>query len=160
MTTATIPDLITRRTARPRGRIARELIVDNFAGAGGASVGIEAALGRAVDIAINHDAVAMEIHQINHPETDHLVTDVWDVDPMEATGGQYRQQRVPGSRRGPGAGEYRDRPMNLRDAGQLALVLSVAAVVWIAAVLVLAGCGDPCRTHRDYYYWVHQGDGP
>jgi DNA (cytosine-5)-methyltransferase 1 len=86
--TATIPGLINRRTARPRGRVDQELLVDNFAGAGGASLGIEAALGRAVDIAINHDATALEIHQINHPETDHLVTDVWDVDPVEACRGR------------------------------------------------------------------------
>jgi DNA (cytosine-5)-methyltransferase 1 len=88
MTTATIPGLLNRRTARPRGRVDQELLVDNFAGAGGASLGIEAALGRAVDVAINHDAVALEIHQINHPETDHLVTDVWDVDPVAACAGR------------------------------------------------------------------------
>jgi DNA (cytosine-5)-methyltransferase 1 len=88
MITATIPGLINRRTARQRGRVDQELLVDNFAGAGGASLGIEAALGRAVDIAINHDATALEIHQINHPETDHLVTDVWDVDPVAACAGR------------------------------------------------------------------------
>jgi len=87
-TTTTIPNLINRRTARPRGRVDQELLVDNFAGAGGASLGIEAALGRAVDIAINHDATALEIHQINHPDTDHLVTDVWDVDPVAACRGR------------------------------------------------------------------------
>jgi DNA (cytosine-5)-methyltransferase 1 len=86
--TATIPGLINRRTARQRGKVDQELLVDNFAGAGGASLGIEAALGRAVDIAINHDATALEIHQINHPETDHLVTDVWDVDPVAACAGR------------------------------------------------------------------------
>ena len=49
-----------------------ELIVDNFAGGGGASTGIEAALGRAVDIAINHDGEAIAMHAANHPGTRHL----------------------------------------------------------------------------------------
>jgi site-specific DNA-cytosine methylase len=51
--------------------IHRELLVDNFAGGGGASCGIESALGRRVDIAINHDARAVAMHQANHPETRH-----------------------------------------------------------------------------------------
>lgn len=64
------------------------LIIDLFAGGGGASVGLEAALGRKVDIAINHDAVALAAHRANHPHTRHLVTDVWDVRPLDATGGK------------------------------------------------------------------------
>jgi DNA (cytosine-5)-methyltransferase 1 len=59
-----------------------------FAGAGGASVGIEAALGRAVDVAINHNPAAVAMHQANHPHTAHLRSDVWEVDPVEATGGR------------------------------------------------------------------------
>ena len=51
--------------------LARELIVDNFAGGGGASCGIELALGRHVDIAINHDPEAVAIHTLNHPQTEH-----------------------------------------------------------------------------------------
>lgn len=65
-----------------------ELIVDEFAGGGGASLGIEQALGRPVDICINHDAEAMCLHAANHPESEHLVKDVWEVDPLEATGGR------------------------------------------------------------------------
>lgn len=65
-----------------------ELIVDNFAGGGGASTGIEAALGRAVDIAINHDGEAIAMHAANHPGTRHLCGDVFDVDPLEVTKGQ------------------------------------------------------------------------
>lgn len=57
------------------------LVVDNFAGGGGASIGIEAALGRPVDIAINHDPEAMVMHAANHPETEHLCKNVWRVDP-------------------------------------------------------------------------------
>lgn len=64
------------------------LVVDLFAGGGGASVGIEAALGRPVDIAINHDGVALQVHKRNHPETTHLTADIWEVQPQLATRGQ------------------------------------------------------------------------
>ncbi len=64
------------------------LIVDLFAGGGGASTGIEAALGRSVDIAINHNPMALAVHAANHPDTVHLTTDVWDVDPIQATKGR------------------------------------------------------------------------
>jgi DNA (cytosine-5)-methyltransferase 1 len=63
-----------------------ELVVDNFAGGGGASCGIEAALGRPVDIAINHSAEAIAMHRANHPETRHYCEDIWTVDPREACG--------------------------------------------------------------------------
>ena len=63
-----------------------ELVVDLFAGGGGASCGIEAALGRHVDVAINHDPVAMAVHQENHPNTTHFVSNVWEVDPRIACG--------------------------------------------------------------------------
>lgn len=62
------------------------LVVDLFAGGGGASTGIEAALGRPVDIAINHSSVALAVHHANHPSTRHLATDVFEVDPRTATG--------------------------------------------------------------------------
>lgn len=65
-----------------------ELLVDNFAGGGGASTGIEMALGRPVDIAINHDPEAIELHTVNHPHTLHLCESVWDVDPRQAAGGR------------------------------------------------------------------------
>lgn len=65
-----------------------EIIVDSFAGGGGASTGIEIALGRSPDIAINHDAVALAMHEVNHPQTVHLTADIWSVDPREATGGR------------------------------------------------------------------------
>lgn len=58
-----------------------ELIVDNFAGGGGASTGIELATGRPVDIAINHDPDAIAMHKANHPYTTHYCESVWDVDP-------------------------------------------------------------------------------
>ena len=65
----------------------RDLFVDNFAGGGGASTGIELAIGRSVDIAINHDPDAISMHKANHPKSKHYCEDVWDVDPVEACGG-------------------------------------------------------------------------
>ncbi|MCH2057920.1 MAG: DNA cytosine methyltransferase [Thalassotalea sp.] len=66
----------------------RELVVDNFAGGGGASSGIEAAIGRSVDIAINHDPDAIAMHKMNHPDTEHYCESVWDVNPREAVAGR------------------------------------------------------------------------
>ena len=66
----------------------REIIVDNFAGGGGASTGIEIATGRSVDIAINHDPEAIRMHMTNHPGTNHYCESVWDVDPVEVCAGR------------------------------------------------------------------------
>ena len=66
----------------------KELVVDNFAGGGGASTGIEMAIGRSVDIAINHDKDAIAMHKENHPSTKHYCEDVWAVDPLEACNGK------------------------------------------------------------------------
>jgi DNA (cytosine-5)-methyltransferase 1 len=65
-----------------------ELAIDNFAGGGGASTGIEAAIGRPVDIAINHDPGAVAMHEVNHPGTRHFCESVWDVDPRKICGGR------------------------------------------------------------------------
>ena len=65
-----------------------EIIVDNFAGGGGASTGIELAAGRPVAIAINHDPSAILLHKTNHPYTEHLQASVWDVDPVEVCKGR------------------------------------------------------------------------
>ena len=65
-----------------------ELIVDNFAGGGGASTGIEMATGYSVDIAINHDPEAIRMHKANHPSTKHYCESVWDVDPIQACKGR------------------------------------------------------------------------
>lgn len=64
-----------------------ELIVDNFAGGGGASTGIEMATGYSVDIAINHDPEAIKMHKANHPNTKHYCENVWEVDPVKACNG-------------------------------------------------------------------------
>lgn len=63
--------------------------VDAFAGGGGASMGTKAALGKAVDIAINHDPVAIAVHADNHPETEHYTADVFSVDPVRACRGRH-----------------------------------------------------------------------
>lgn len=65
-----------------------EIIVDNFAGGGGASTGIEIATGMAVAIAINHDPAAILMHKTNHPYTEHLQASVWDVDPKAVCRGR------------------------------------------------------------------------
>ncbi|MCM1273213.1 MAG: DNA cytosine methyltransferase [Clostridium sp.] len=64
-----------------------ELIIDNFAGGGGASTGIEMATGISVDIAINHDPEAIRLHKTNHPNTKHYCESVWDVDPIKVCKG-------------------------------------------------------------------------
>ena len=65
-----------------------ELMVDNFAGGGGASTGMEMATGISVDIAINHDPEAIRMHKTNHPSTKHYCENVWDVDPIEVCKGR------------------------------------------------------------------------
>src|SRR6185503_13593650 len=65
-----------------------ELVIDNFAGGGGASTGLEAALGRPVDIAINHSPEAIAMHRANHPETKHFCENIWQVDPRVACAGR------------------------------------------------------------------------
>ncbi len=65
-----------------------EIIVDNFAGGGGASTGIEIATGRAVAIAINHDPAAILMHKTNHPYTEHFQASVWDIDPVAVCRGR------------------------------------------------------------------------
>lgn len=71
--------------------MARGIVVDNFAGGGGASSGIERALGRSIDYAINHDPEAIAMHRVNHPHTRHLVTNVMDVDPVRLAAGRRIQ---------------------------------------------------------------------
>lgn len=71
-----------------RDNLFRELVVDNFAGGGGASIGMEFALGCPVDIAINHDADAIAMHKVNHPYTEHYQEDVFAINPEQVTGGR------------------------------------------------------------------------
>lgn len=66
-----------------------EIILDFFAGGGGASTGLSQALGRDPDIAVNHDAEAISMHAANHPYTRHHREDVWHIDPVAEVGGRY-----------------------------------------------------------------------
>ncbi len=65
-----------------------EIVVDNFAGGGGASTGIEIAIGRSPEVAINHDEDAISMHMVNHPHTEHYCESVWDVVPRVAAAGR------------------------------------------------------------------------
>jgi DNA (cytosine-5)-methyltransferase 1 len=67
----------------------RPLIIDSFAGGGGASTGIEQALGRSPDYAINHNAAALALHAVNHPETIHLSENVYKIDPLDYLRGKH-----------------------------------------------------------------------
>lgn len=76
------------RRAKAQLDLFDEIIVDNFAGGGGASTGIELAAGRPVTIAINHDPDAILMHKTNHPYTAHYQASVWDIDPREVCRGR------------------------------------------------------------------------
>lgn len=65
-----------------------EIIIDNFAGGGGASTGIELATGRPVTIAVNHDEAAIRMHRTNHPYTEHYQESVWNIDPVKVCAGR------------------------------------------------------------------------
>ena len=80
---ALFPDLSFRRAYT-----GAELIVDSFAGGGGASTGIEMAVGYAPDIAINHDPEAIAMHTVNHPTSRHFCQNVWQIDPLEVCAGR------------------------------------------------------------------------
>ncbi len=70
------------------GSLSGGIVIDNFAGGGGASTGIEAAIGRPIEYAINHDPQAIAMHKANHPETYHYCQDVWEVDPRQVADGR------------------------------------------------------------------------
>lgn len=87
MSTTALPFMYRENPGQP-AKLSEELIVDSFAGGGGASLGIEAALGRCVDVAINHDRLAIEVHERNHPNTRHCCEDIWTTSPRNVTGGR------------------------------------------------------------------------
>lgn len=83
--------MLTEEATRPpiiRAYLGDEIIADSFAGGGGASTGIEIALGRSPDIAINHSPEAIAMHAANHPDTRHFIESVWEVDPRAAAAGR------------------------------------------------------------------------
>lgn len=81
-------DFLEWEAAKPPKIVSDDIFVDFFAGGGGASCGIEAALGRSVSLAVNHDRVALALHKVNHPNTKHMIEDVWGVDPIRETKGK------------------------------------------------------------------------
>lgn len=83
-----IRELCANKLADAQEDLYGEIIVDNFAGGGGASTGIEIATARSVAIAINHDPAAILMHRTNHPYTEHLQASVWDVDPKAVCRGR------------------------------------------------------------------------
>lgn len=84
------------RTPQPQSTDTREMIVDLFAGGGGASQGIFMATGRHADVAVNHDPQAVALHAINHPTTKHYCCDVFEVDPLEACADEHGNPRPVG----------------------------------------------------------------
>ena len=146
-----------------------ELIVDNFAGGGGASLGIEKAVGRPIDIAVNHDAEALAMHRANHPGTHHLCSDVFDVDPLKVTNGRpvglawFSPDCTHFSRAKGG------KPKDKRIRGLAWVVVRWAAAVRprliclenveeIASWGPLDGNGRPCKKRRGQtfqHWWAH-----
>ncbi|MVA28721.1 C-5 cytosine-specific DNA methylase [Agrobacterium vitis] len=84
-----LPDDFRASTSAPALTAGRPMIVDSFAGGGGASTGIEMALGRSPDIAINHNPAALALHAANHPKTLHLSENVYRVDPLDHMRGKH-----------------------------------------------------------------------
>lgn len=79
---------MTRRAPIVRAQFEGELVFDGFAGGGGTSTGLDEALGRPPDFAVNHDPEALAMHEANHPDTRHFCESIWEVDPRELTGGR------------------------------------------------------------------------
>jgi DNA (cytosine-5)-methyltransferase 1 len=111
---------------------ADEAIVDNFAGGGGASTGIEMALGRSPDVAINHDEDALAMHRANHPTTDHIPDDVFHVNPVKVLKGRrcglaWFSPDCTYFSKAKGLAPFRDPNMARRIRGLIGVVLKWAA---------------------------------
>ena len=76
------------RVEKGQESLTQEIFVDNFAGGGGASTGLETGLGITIAAAINHDPAAILMHKTNHPYTEHYQASVWDVDPRDVCRGR------------------------------------------------------------------------
>lgn len=151
-----------------------ELAIDLFAGGGGASTGIEQALGRPVDIAINHDAEAVSLHQANHPQTRHFVSDVFEVDPRTVTDGQpvgllWASPDCTFHSKARGGKPHRDRNKARRRRGLAGVVVKWAAQVRPRVIGMenveefqywgpLLDGGQPCpeRRGKSFQRWVAQ----
>jgi DNA (cytosine-5)-methyltransferase 1 len=152
-----------------------EVIVDNFAGGGGASSGIEAALGRAVDYAINHDPEAIAMHRVNHPTTVHFCSSVWDVNPTRLAAGRpvglgWFSPDCTFHSKARGGKPFRDRNMARRRRGLANLIPRWAATPAAPRVICLEnveefadwgpllGDGKICPKRRGMYFrrWHRQ----
>lgn len=152
----------------------KTLIVDNFAGGGGASHGIERALGRPCDFAINHDPEAIAMHRANHPRTHHLISSVWDVDPAELCAGRpvelgWFSPDCTFHSKARGAKPFRDRNMARRRRGLAGLIPRWAAAVRPRVImlenveefaswgpLLPSGKPDPAREGLSFRRWCKQ----
>ena len=151
-----------------------ELIIDNFAGGGGASLGIEMATGRSPDIAVNHDAEAIAMHKANHPRTRHLCEDVFDVDPRKVCGGRpvglaWFSPDCTFHSKARGAKPFRDRERARRRRGLAGVVIRWARavrprVIFLENVeewkdwgpLLASGKPDPSRRGLTFRRWCAQ----
>ncbi len=127
-----------------------ELIIDNFAGGGGASTGIELATGRSPDIAVNHDREALAMHEANHPTTRHLCESVWDVDPVAVCGGRpvglaWFSPDCTFHSKARGAKPFRDRSKALRRRG-----LAWIVTRWARAVRPRVICLENVEEFEDW----------
>jgi DNA (cytosine-5)-methyltransferase 1 len=131
-----------------------ELIVDNFAGGGGASLGIEWALGRSPDVAVNHDREALAMHRANHPLTTHYECDVFEVDPRVAT----RNQPVGLAWFSPDCTHHSKakggKPM--REAGKKSRSLADVVIVWAEQVKPRVIVLENVEEFRDWGPVVHK----
>lgn len=127
-----------------------EIVADNFAGGGGASTGIERALGRSPDIAINHDPEALAMHEANHPETRHFCESVWKVDPKVVCGGRpvalaWFSPDCTFHSKARGAKPFRD-----RDAAKRRRGLAWVVVRWARAVKPRVICLENVEEFQDW----------
>jgi len=152
--------------------IHHELVIDLFAGGGGASTGIEQAIGRPVDVAINHDPEAVALHQANHPQTLHYVSDVFEVDPLAVTqgrpvGGLWASPDCTYHSKARGGKPFRDRGQANKRRALAGVVIRWAKAVrprmiWLENVEEfqrwgpLASDGQPCPERRgsSFRRWV------
>lgn len=154
--------------------IHHELVVDLFAGGGGASTGIEQAIGRPVDIAVNHDPEAVSLHCVNHPQTRHFISDVFEVDPLTVTSGQpvgllWASPDCTFHSKARGGKPFRDRDKARRRRGLAGVVIKWAAAVQPRVICLenveefqhwgpLLADGTPCpdRRGQSFKRWVAQ----
>jgi DNA (cytosine-5)-methyltransferase 1 len=127
------------------------LIVDLFAGGGGASLGIEMALGRPVDIAVNHDPKAIAMHQVNHPHTEHFIDNVWKAKPAEISRGRsvdvlWMSPDCTHFSKAKGAAPKRDPQRSKRSRG-----LAWVAIRWVDQVRPRLIC---LENVEEWQYWA------